>query len=121
LGQEYRCGTPAHCVCRCAGGAPGGEISLSGSISGCDCPGTAAVTPWNASDLDSRPPTECGVSFANNEYYTPNGSATFNRCGDFEADWKPKNEPTSTIGELPSDEQLLGWAREKLGMPSGGY
>ena len=55
------------------------------------------------------------MSFANNEYYT------FNRCGDFEADWKPKNEPTSTIGELPSDEQLLGWVREKLGMPSGEY
>jgi hypothetical protein len=96
----------------------GGEISLSGSISGCNCPGPNVVTPWNASDLDSRPPTECGVAFADNEYFTPNGSATFNRCGDFEADWKGKNEPSSTISVLPSDEELLTWARAKLAMPA---
>ena len=34
--------------------------NLAGSISTCDCPGPAAVVPWNASDLESRPPTECG-------------------------------------------------------------
>ena len=34
--------------------------NLAGSISTCDCPGPATGTPWNASDLDSRPPTECG-------------------------------------------------------------
>ena len=41
------------------------------------------------------------MSFANNEYYT------FNRCGDFEADWKPKNEPTSTIGFFSTSAVFL--------------
>lgn len=92
------------------------SFNLVGSISSCDCPGSGVVVPWNASDLDSRPPTECGVAFGDNEYFTANGSATMNKCGDFEADWRAKNEPTSNISSLPSDEQLLGWAREKLGM-----
>jgi hypothetical protein len=94
----------------------GGEISLAGSISGCDCPGKGPAVPWNASDLDSRPSTECGVSFGNNEYFTPNGSATFNKCGDFDAVWKGKNEPDSNISSLPSDDDLLRWARSKLDM-----
>ena len=82
--------------------------NLAGSIAGCDCPGPAAVVPWNASDPTSRPPTECGVSFGNNEYFTHNGSATYNRCGDFDTMWKAKNEPDSNISSLPSDEELLG-------------
>ena len=90
--------------------------NLAGSISSCDCPGAGSLTPWNASDLASRPPTECGVSFGNNEYYTHNGSATFSKCGDFDDDWKMKNEPDSNISSLPSDEDLLKWAREKLDM-----
>ena len=83
-------------------------LVLAGSIAGCDCPGPAAVVPWNASDPTRRPPTECGVSFGNNEYFTHNGSATYNRCGDFDTMWKSKNEPDSNISSLPSDEELLG-------------
>jgi hypothetical protein len=45
-----------------------------------------------------------------------NGTATFNRCGDFETVWKPKNEPSSTLGTIPSDEDLITWARAKLNM-----
>ena len=55
-------------ICIIPAARNGGEISLSGSISGCDCPGDQTVVPWNASDLSSRPPTTCGVSFANNQY-----------------------------------------------------
>jgi len=89
--------------------------NIAGSISSCDCPGQSS-DPFNASDPTAHPRTECGVAFANNEYYTHNGSATVNRCGDFETVWKSKNEPSSTISSLPSDEQLLAWAREKLSM-----
>ena len=49
-------------------------------------------------------------------YFTHNASATVNRCGDFETVWKAKNEPSSNISMLPSDDELLGWARAKLGM-----
>ena len=63
-----------------------------------------------------RSRVSAGVSFGDNEYFTHNGSATFNRCGDFDSDWKMKNEPDSNISSLPSDEDLLKWAREKLDM-----
>ena len=67
--------------------------NIAGSIAGCDCPGNGVVKPWNASDPDNtRPQGQCGVTFGDNEYFTANGSATVNRCGDFEVDWKAKNE-----------------------------
>ena len=35
-------------------------------------------------------------------------------CGDFATKWRPANEPDSTIGLLPSDDQLIAWAKEVL-------
>ena len=49
-------------------------------------------------------------------YYTHNGSAHANQCGDFVTSWKKTNEPGSTIGVLPSDDVLIGWAKEVLQM-----
>ena len=93
--------------------------NLFGLIAGgCDCPGPAFPTKrFNASDPGGPgPQKECGVKFGHNEYFTHNGSATANQCGDFDTEWKDKNEPDSTIASLPTDEQLLEWAKEKLDM-----
>eukprot|EP01043_Picozoa_sp_COSAG02_P006376 COSAG02_NODE_181_length_30783_cov_53.060520_3_plen_208_part_00 len=93
--------------------------NLFGLIAGgCDCPGPAyPAQRFNASNPSGPgPQSECGVKFGHNEYFTHNGSATANRCGDFDTTWKGKNEPDSTIASLPTDEQLLSWAREKLNM-----
>ena len=80
--------------------------NLFGSLdAGCDCPGTAPRVPWH-SPADKNPPNQCGVTFETNEYFTHNGSAHALRCGDFEADWMPKNEPDSTISVLPTDDQV---------------
>jgi len=89
--------------------------NIAGSIASCDCPGHNAKQ-WNASDPDASIGGECGVTFGNNEYFTHNASATVNRCGDFDTVWKANNEPSSNISMLPSDDELLGWARAKLGM-----
>ena len=87
--------------------------NLFGSLAGCDCPGTNPVTPWH-SPADKDPNGQCGVTFDANQYFTHNGSAHALRCGDFETSWKGKNEPDSTISTLPSDEQLMLWAKEVL-------
>ena len=87
--------------------------NLFGLISGCDCPGSNMVTPWHKPG-DKRPQGQCGVAFGGNSYYTHNGSAHANRCGDFETEWKTKNEPDSTIDVLPADDQLIAWAKEVL-------
>ena len=90
--------------------------NLFGLIAGgCDCPGSAKSTPWHKPG-DPNPNGECGVSFANNQYYTHNGSAVASQCGDFATKWKAANEPDSTIGVLPSDDVLMGWARDLLQM-----
>ena len=65
-------------------------------------------------DRDRRP--SVGVKFGHNEYFTHNGSGTANHCGDFDSEWKGKNEPDSKIDTLPTDDELLSWAREKLDM-----
>jgi len=92
------------------------STNIAGSISGCNCPGKSKPIPFNASDPDTHTQPECGVSFGNNEYFTHNGTATVNRCGNFEGDWKANNEPSSNVSALPSDEELLAWARAKLNM-----
>ena len=35
-----------------------------------------------------------------------NGTAVFNRCGDFETEWQPKNEPSSTYLYLLFEYQI---------------
>ena len=93
--------------------------NLFGLIAGgCDCPGPAfPAKRFNASDPTGQgPQSECGVKFGHNEYFTHNGSGTANQCGDFDSDWKGKNEPDSKIDTLPTDDELLSWAREKLDM-----
>ena len=69
--------------------------------------------PWH-SPADRNPQAECGITFDSNEYFTQNGSAHALRCGDFDTVWKPKNEPTSTVSTLPTDDQLVIWAKDVL-------
>jgi hypothetical protein len=88
--------------------------NLFGLIEGCDCPGNSSFGQHWHSPSDPNPQTECGVTFDMNQYFTHNGSAHANRCGDFETEWKSNNEPSSTVSSLPSDDQLIGWAKEVL-------
>ena len=93
------------------------STNLFGSIASCNCPGKGTITPFDPAHPDVNPQNgECGVSFGNNKYFTHNGTATCNRCGDFETKWKAQNEPDSTVSELPTDEEIIAWARAKLNM-----
>ena len=87
--------------------------NLFGSLSGCECPGNAPMLPWH-SPADKNPQSECGITFDSNEYFTHNGSAHALKCGDFDTVGKAKNEPTSTVSTLPTDDQLVIWAKEVL-------
>jgi len=56
------------------------------------------------------------TKMANNAYYTPSGDVS--ECGSSLADWQAKdssNEPNSTVSKTPSDEAIIGWARDVLG------
>ena len=50
-----------------------------------------------------------------NAYYTPTGAVT--ECGKKLADWQAAgNDKGSAVYSLPSDEEIFGWIRQKLGM-----
>jgi|TARA_B110000902_G_scaffold255806_1_gene321638 hypothetical protein len=96
------------------------STNLGNPMGGCDCPGSLSPSApsWHPGMND--PGGECGVSFANNEYYTMNGTASMNCNGKPSwADWTGKhgNDAGSTLGGLPSDDQLIEWARAKLDIP----
>jgi hypothetical protein len=82
---------------------------------------------------------ECGIGFSHNNYYTSAPAKTTVNCNCIEdppgsnscgqgkafkavqpsfAQWQTKhgNDKGSTLGGLPTDDELLGWAKEKLGM-----
>lgn len=92
-------------------------------MSGAACPGTGTSGPGEP------PALVCGVDFGNNSYYSTG------RAGGFRAnltvntggrkdlpyhDWQTLgNDAGSKVFELPSEELLLFWMRQKLGMPTG--
>lgn len=96
------------------------STSLAGTLAGCTCPGTESRGPsWAPGDRD--PAAECGITFSGNQYYTMNGTAYLN-CDD-KPDWeewtgKLDNDKGSTLSGLPSDDDLMKWARAKLDMPA---
>ena len=50
-----------------------------------------------------------------NEYYTPTGDIT--ECQSSLADWqKAGNDKGSSVGEIPSDDTIIGWGRAALGV-----
>ena len=89
---------------------------LFGMISSCDCPGNASFGQHWHSTADPDPESECGVTFGSNQYFTPNGTATTKQCGDFATKWMPANEPDSTVGLVPGDDQLITWAKDVLNL-----
>ena len=60
------------------------------------------------------------VKATGNRYYSPNGNATVDCGGEplsiAAAQARFKVELGSTAGPLPTDEEILGWAKEKLGV-----
>lgn len=57
------------------------------------------------------------TDMSNNAYYTPSGDVS--ECGSSLSDWQAKdstNDPNSTVAKTPSDETIIGWARDVLGM-----
>ena len=96
------------------------STNLAGTLAGCKCPGTENRGPsWAPGD--ESPAAECGITFSANEYYTMNGTAYLN-CDD-KPDWGEwtgtlGNDKGSTLSALPSDDDLMKWARAKLDMPA---
>lgn len=109
-----------------------------GSSSGCDCQwpsegdGGIASTASTAAPhvvqggggVDGFPPspdTVCGIAFQNNEYYGIDQNLTI-ACQKppmaFQ-DWQARgNDKGSQQWALPTDDELLFWARERLGLPA---
>lgn len=57
------------------------------------------------------------TKMSGNQYYTPNGTVT--ECGKSLEEWQnmdSDNEPGSSVDKIPSDAEIIGWAREVLGM-----
>ena len=104
----------------------------------CPGPGMAGLPPWNASQTTTDTwRAQCGLVLGDNKYYTSNVSGTYvnadcpeqppgsNNCGNRKGihqpsfdEWTQKygNDQGSTLSPLPSDNELIAWAREKLGM-----
>jgi hypothetical protein len=109
-----------------------------GIVPSLHCPGDGSIPPWNKSETTTDTwRAQCGLTLENNQYYTSNVSGTTvngacpedppgsNNCGSRANTSQPSweewtvthgNDKGSTLSELPTDEELLGWAREKLGM-----
>jgi len=55
------------------------------------------------------------TKMGNNQYYTPDGNLT--ECSKSLADWQAAgsdNEPNSTVATIPSDSEIISWARDLL-------
>ena len=51
----------------------------------------------------------------NNSYFTPSGDVS--ECGSDLKAWQSKgNEPGSTVAKTPTDAEIIGWAKAKLGI-----
>ena len=89
-----------------------------GSTGGCYCPGSSAPPPGGG----GAPQTEGGLTMHDNEYFgDPNipGNMTMSCAGPVLAStWLASgSDARSAVYELPSDETLIGWARQKLDLP----
>jgi hypothetical protein len=109
-----------------------------GIVMGCSCPGDPSkLMPYDPIYTTDTWRAECGIDFSRNEYYTFNVSGTTVNCNCTENDpdfpgscgrdkvtqpsfatWQHGfgNDVGSTLSTLPTDEELIRWAREKLGM-----
>lgn len=98
-----------------------------GHVSGSVCSGEGHSP---GTDGDSpEPQTVCGVDFGENSYYSSGmeggfrQNLTINTGGKQDVpylDWQAAgNDPGSMIFHLPSDESLMFWARQKIGLPAG--
>eukprot|EP01084_Bolivina_argentea_P237330 398876_1 len=59
------------------------------------------------------PPGTAGMKIANNSIYLPSGKLTI--CGETFQQWQSKgNDPGTTINKLPSDQQVIDWAKKML-------
>ena len=95
-----------------------------GHVSGSMCPGKETGDP------QPQPASVCGVDFGDNSYYSTGMAGgfrvnlTINTGGQKDVSydqWQAAgNDPGSQIFQLPSDESLMFWARQKLGLPTTG-
>lgn len=87
------------------------DTNIGNLFHGCDCPGNA---PGNNTGQ-----SECGINFHDNSYYTMNGSAFIN-CAKpplpLEKWQKTGSAAGDTANPLPTDDEMMEWAREKLGL-----
>lgn len=89
-----------------------------GSTGGCDCPGRGKPSPGGG----VAPSTVCGLTMHDNEYYgDPKipGNMTMSCAGPVLAStWLASgSDAGSAVYEIPDDDALIGWAREKLDLP----
>jgi hypothetical protein len=72
------------------------------------------MTGSNVGGPQCKPPGKTQMS--DNAYFTPDG--TVSECGMSLADWQEKgdSEKGSTAAKTPSDDTIIGWAKEKLGI-----
>ena len=88
-----------------------------GSTGGCNCPGKGKPSPGGG----VAPQTVCGLTMHNNEYFgDPNipGNMTMSCAGPVLAStWLASgSDDGSAVYEIPSDDALIGWARQKLSL-----
>lgn len=72
---------------------------------------TVCCLPDTNMDLSLMP----GQTAGQNAYYTPDGKIS--ECGADLAHWQKQsaaNDPGSTVAIVPSDNEIIGWARAKL-------
>ena len=60
------------------------------------------------------PPGTAGMQISNNSVYLPSGELTV--CNVSFQSWQQKgNDPGTTINKLPTDKQVIDWAKQILG------
>ena len=81
----------------------------------CVLPGTSGAT-GNVGHVSQCEETQNEMH--DNKYYTASGNATLGQCG-LVVGMYAKNgmEKGSTSSPLPSDEEMVAWARERLALP----
>ena len=90
-----------------------------GTTGGCDCPGNGKPSPGGG----VAPQGECGLTMHDNEYFgDPKipGNMTMT-CGGaiLASTWlESGSDKGSAVYEIPDDDTLIGWAREKLDLPA---
>eukprot|EP00039_Didymoeca_costata_P013183 m.196382 g.196382 ORF g.196382 m.196382 type:complete len:799 (+) comp15699_c0_seq3:667-3063(+) len=95
-----------------------------GHVAGCDCINSSSLSnKQSGSRDDPGPREECGVYFHDNEYFGIDQNLTMT-CSNpplsfqqWQADGQDVN---SKEWAIPTDDQLIYWARERLGMSTPG-